>query len=221
MRTIACKYFVQNEDNDSTNSNLFLLSKKCGPGEKIKFKDIMAEFPLSKINGANYHLRFQTFLSEYSTSPIWIDILNQEASVPLIESNLIYIKALRLPSGIKQKLKQADSNPKPVKEKVKNNNKGDNNEEFDLGSSNNTPVKEEQRPRIDSDTRKAAFDIDMGDNHIDLTPILKPNNYNETTKPVVSKSKEENYKPLQQKVESKEKPDIVKKRVDEAVNCLN
>lgn len=226
MTTIACKYFVQNEDNDLANSNLFLLSGKCKPGEKLKLKDILAEFPLVNSNTTNYHLRFQTFLPESPTSPIWIDILNEEAFVPLIEPNLIYIKALRLPVGIKQKLKHANpsptSNPVTSTKQVKN----DNDEEFDLGSSNNTPMKEEQRPRIDSDTKKAAFDIDIGNTNIDLTPTLEPTTYKETTKPketikptkpVVNKPRKEDRKVPEQKVESKEKPDIVKKRVDEAV----
>jgi len=190
MVAIACKYFIQNEatENDTTASNLFMLSRKYNSGEKIKFKDVVAEFPLHNIDGSNYHLRFQTYLPETPNSPIWVDILNEEASVPFAEPGVVRIKALKLPSGLKQKLKQ--SKPAPVtsdfefpsqrteKEPV---HYSDSEGEFDLENNNNTPYKEEQkktRPRIDSDTRKAAFDIIIESDN-DPTPSLEPTVYSE------------------------------------------
>lgn len=192
MTAIACKYFIQNEtiENDTTASNLFMLSKKYNSDEKIKFKDVMTEFPLNNLGETSYHLRFQTFLPEAPNSPIWVDILNEEASVPLAEPGLVRIKALRLPSGLKQKLKQCKPAPvtsdfglaptaaaKPIPH-------SDSEDEFDLGSINNTPFKEEQkktRPRIDSDTKRAAFDI-VVESNIDLTPPLQPTAYSEASK---------------------------------------
>lgn len=191
MTAVACKYFIQNNPADSgAGSNLFLLSKRYSPGEKVRFKDVLAEFPLHSVEGAQYHLRFQTFLPEAPTSPIWVDILNDEASVPLVEPGVVSIKALRLPSGLSQRLKQSRPAANPGasdhfyakaagRQRAGNS---DSEEEFDV-----TVPKEEQkaaRPRIDSDTTKTIIDfaseMNLGSGSPDLTPVLQPTAYKET-----------------------------------------
>eukprot|EP00826_Nyctotherus_ovalis_P053701 TRINITY_DN7004_c0_g1_i8.p1 TRINITY_DN7004_c0_g1~~TRINITY_DN7004_c0_g1_i8.p1 ORF type:complete len:286 (+),score=69.01 TRINITY_DN7004_c0_g1_i8:143-1000(+) len=197
MTEIACKYFVQNEpcDTESAYSNLFMLSRKCGPDEQVRFKDVVAEFPLNGADGACYHLRFQTFLPEAPESPIWVDILNEEAFVPLMKPGVICIKALRLPPGLKQKLKQSKpvsassdlSTPKPVKKEIAKNT--DSDEEFDLGSCGNTPNKEEKKEptatevsSVKSEMLDFDFGISPGSKQPDIAPVLQPSAYKEPVK---------------------------------------
>eukprot|EP00826_Nyctotherus_ovalis_P025324 TRINITY_DN1961_c0_g2_i13.p2 TRINITY_DN1961_c0_g2~~TRINITY_DN1961_c0_g2_i13.p2 ORF type:complete len:253 (-),score=67.07 TRINITY_DN1961_c0_g2_i13:466-1224(-) len=252
MTAVACKYFIQNDSIEPTagGSNLFMLSRKYSPGEKVRFKDVMAEFPLHGAEGASYHLRFQTFLPEAPTSPIWVDILNEEASVPLVEPGVVFIKALRLPSGLSQRLKQ--SRPAAVnsgasdhfyakaaeKQTVANS---DSEEEFDV-----TSHKEEQkaaRPRIDSDTTKTIIDfaseMNLGSSKPDLTPILQPTAYKESVpKPAAPKMSVPTFSAQQQQPQPQlqpqpkqkyqqpaygtapKKPDIVATRVAAAVPSL-
>lgn len=206
MTEIACKYFVQNEpcDTESGYSNLFVLSRKCGPGERVRFKDVAAEFPLNGADGACYHLRFQTFLPEAPESPVWVDILNEEAFVPLVKPGVVFIKALRLPPGLKQKLKQNKpmsaspdlSTPKPVKKEITKNT--DSDEEFDLGSCGNTPNKEEKKePKVTevNSVKSEMLDFDFGvspdSRQPDIAPVLQPSAYKEPVKAQSTAPKEE------------------------------
>lgn len=244
MTAIACKYFIQNEtaENDLNGSNLFLLSKKYNPGEKVKFKDVITEFPLNNIEGISYHLRFQTFLPEAPTSPIWVDILNEEASVPLAEPGIVRIKALKLPSGLKQRLKK--SNPtaprdnftfeaKPAESIPANEPESDGS--FDIDINDSTPNKEEQkvtRPRIDSDAIKTTFDIFPDNVGSDSTPILQPTKPSESAprktvpQPTIRQPGPDVVIRSQAKVPvSVPKPgpskvDIVGERVKKAVSCM-
>ena len=196
MTSIICKYFIQNEDYESESdcSNLFILSKKYAPGEKVKFKEVKSQFPLMNDSEVNYHLRFQTTLPGHPNSPIWVDILNEEAHVPLAEPGLINIKALRLPLGFSQKMKQ----PKPAPDSVdsfsyqapsENQSTKDydkNDEEFDV-SDKSSSEENKARPRLDSETRRAVFDIDFGGSQNspqpDLAPPLQPKAYQPTPQP--------------------------------------
>jgi len=108
MSSILCKYYVQNDPSDpeTMQQNLFVMSKKPSTDQPIKLKDILSDFTLFSLNESQYHLRFQTFLPDMPNSPIWVDILNEEAPVPFTAPGLISIKALRLPNGIHPKLKK-------------------------------------------------------------------------------------------------------------------
>lgn len=192
MTSIACKYFVQNEgdENASTCSNFFILSKKYEAGEKVKFKDLMAEFPLANMDGASYHLRVQTFLPEAPDSPIWVDITNEEANVPLAEPGIVKIKALKLPPGLRQKIQRNRSTAPttnytqiPESSDEKRNSSSGSEEEYifeDNKTATSQNEKQEGRNRINSGT-KSIFEINIGldtsPENIDLAPPLEPTTY--------------------------------------------
>ena len=191
MASILCKYYVQNDpaDPESSYPNLFVLTKKFAPDQLVKFKDIVSDFPLLSVKQADYHLRFQTFLPDSPNTPIWVDILNEEATVPLIGPGMISVKALKLPAGVKPKLKKAKyfagtspptpdpvviqktapvvspvaPSPPPAASSPIENSQESAEEEFDLGIDSPKPVEEDKkRPRLDSDNKRAVFDLDLG-----------------------------------------------------------
>ena len=187
MASILCKYYVQNEESefDTVHSNLFVLSQKFYPDKPIKYKDVLTDFPLAQDGKFNYHLRFETVLPGSSTSTIWVDILNPEAKVPCVSPGLISIKALRLPPNVKTKLKAArpeavpNSNEQrfyarsaPIQEtqeqafefnNVEQKKQPEVEEEFDLGTEEDKKPSEEKRPRLDSDVKKAVFELNLGE----------------------------------------------------------
>ncbi len=177
MTSILCRYFVQNDpsEGDAGYPNLFVLSQRFAPDKPLRLRDVLSDFPLFADRQAHYHLRFATILPGSTSSPIWVDILNEEATVPLVAPGVVSIKVLRLPGEVSPKLKKPKQRPAPVPAPVPVAESEDLIREASEPAPSQ-PVKQpefEVRPaeekkatggrvRLDSESAKAVFDFDFG-----------------------------------------------------------
>lgn len=79
-------YYVPTDQDDVDAPNAFPIAKSRG---EIRLKDIREKFPLP----GTYHFRFK--LKWNDGSAVWMDVTNDESSVPLFEDRII-CKILRI-----------------------------------------------------------------------------------------------------------------------------
>jgi len=104
MKSIVCKYIVQNDPKDYI-PNIYVLGRKYSNEKQIPFKDVINDFPIKELN---YHFRFETQLPN-SNQKVWIDIPNLDAYVP-VNNAVITMKLLKLPQELKTKFKTSPHN---------------------------------------------------------------------------------------------------------------
>jgi hypothetical protein len=138
----------------------------------------LAEFPPGLDKRINYHLRFETTLPGSMTSAIWVDLLNEEAVVPMISPGMVSIKALKLPPKVAPRIKKPKVVPVTLpmhKEQSLPIKKSPRGEAPSIKKPPSTPdeefnfeeeKKEEvvvPKQQVDIQTQKAIFSFDFGE----------------------------------------------------------
>jgi hypothetical protein len=92
MSTLVLYYF-QGEPGDSMDMpNAFLLPLKHHPASAITYEVFCKYFPLH--NDGSYHFRFQA--EDPNHEYVWVDIQQPNQAIPLLRSNIIMVKILRM-----------------------------------------------------------------------------------------------------------------------------